>query len=194
MLAPVHQPPPFPEIPGILDLNTLITAFLDRPEEIREFMAKWTKLKKGYEKSVKRYNEVTHLDNLIAEAEENKKATGEALEEAVQAIEAAEAEGARLTETRKDMLKAAHVEAAKIVADREAEIKTIQAGLKKSASDLRDDGQAMETSRANLDAERLAFNEHKKTELAALEETRRVLDADKANLDERGRKVAAALA
>lgn len=194
MLAPRHQPPSFPEIPGIKDLHTLVIAFLDQPKDIKKFMSDWLKLQKGYEKAVERYREVGSLDGLIAEAEKNKTDTAATLEAARVNLADSVAETARAEDKARGIVVSAHTQAAQIVADEREAIDTVKSGLKASAKDLKAREGALQTDREALDADRAAFEAEKTAALAEMEAKQTALTIEGNVLAERRRKINEAMA
>ena len=94
VLQPAPANPPL--LPGAADLNTLMRAILDRPTDVRKFLAEWDEYLKRYETMIEGYGGLVKINTLIAENERLSASAAEAEKIALSHIEQAKQEAEKI--------------------------------------------------------------------------------------------------
>lgn len=94
VLQPAPANPPL--LPGAADLNTLMRAILDRPKDVRKFLAEWDEYLKRYETMIEGYGGLVKINTLIAENERLAASAAEAEKIALSHIEQARQEAEKI--------------------------------------------------------------------------------------------------
>ena len=94
VLQPAPANPPL--LPGAADLNTLMRAILDRPKDVRKFLAEWDEYLKRYEAVIEGYGGAVKINALIAENERLAASAADAERVALSHIEQAKQEAEKI--------------------------------------------------------------------------------------------------
>lgn len=118
VLQPAPANPPL--LAGAVDATTLLRAIVDRPEDVRKFLASWDEYLKRYEAMIEGYGGLVKVNQLIAEHERLVDLAAKSEAAAKAAVEQARAE------------------AGKILQDGHADVDAARAGLAEKQAALKE--------------------------------------------------------